>query len=312
MLTFFFAPIVLFLLLMRGAENSSAQTVCGQPQVASARIIGGSKAKVGAWPWQVSLRKNREHLCGGSLISNQWVVTAAHCFDGPLNPAEYKANLGEYELPRPFPSMVSASVSQIIVHPYYAGSGLSADIALMKLEEPVQFSQTIMPICLPNSSDSDRFSSGMTCSTTGWGVFIEGQELVARTLQETEIQIVDIEECNEKFQNQSSPFAVPENYTLIYKDMICAGDPEGKKDSCQGDSGGPLSCKLDNTWFLAGITSFGAGCGNPFQPGVYTRTSSFMDWIQDTVAQNAAPWSHASCATFFLLPLLLILSNTLV
>ncbi|XP_008115752.1 serine protease 27 isoform X2 [Anolis carolinensis] len=311
MLTFFCAPFVLFLLLMRGAENSSAQTVCGQPQVPLARILGGSKAKVGAWPWQVSLRKNREHICGGSLISNQWVVTAAHCFDGPLNPAEYQVNLGEYELPKPSPSMVSASISEIIVHPYYAGLGLSADIALMKLKEPVQFSQTILPICLPNSSDPDSFSSGMTCSATGWGAFIREKGLIARILQEIEIQIVDIEECNKRYQNESSQF-VPENYTLIYKDMICAGDLKGKKDTCQGDSGGPLACKLDNTWFMAGITSFGPPCGVSTQPGVYTRTSSFVNWIQDTMAQNTAPWSHASCVTFFLLPLLLVLSNTVV
>ncbi|KAH0626590.1 hypothetical protein JD844_001664 [Phrynosoma platyrhinos] len=240
-----------------GAENSSAQTACGRPQMASPRIIGGNNAKEGEWPWQVSIRQNRGHLCGGSLISNQWVVTAAHCFHGPLDPTQYKVNLGEYELTKPAPSMISASISQIIVYPYYAGAKVGADIALVKLNNSVKFSRTILPICLPNSSDPDPFSPGMTCSVTGWGTI---------TQQETELETE------------------------------------------QGDSGGPLACKLNGTWFLAGIVSIGLGCANTIQPDVYTRTSSFMDWIQDTMAQNAAPWNHRKCSTLVFLPLLLVLS----
>ncbi|XP_042328188.1 serine protease 27-like, partial [Sceloporus undulatus] len=215
-----------------GAEKSSAQTACGRPQVASPRIIGGTNAKQGEWPWQISIRKNRGHTCGGSLISNQWVVTAAHCFEGPLDPTQYKVNLGEYELPKPAPTMISASISQIIVYPYYAGDVLSGDIALVKLNEPVKFSRTILPICLPNSSGPDPFSPGMSCSATGWGSFVN-KGPIARTLQKIDIEIVDIEECNKRFQNKTSPLPLPENYTLIYEDMICAASPDGKKDTCQ-------------------------------------------------------------------------------
>ncbi|XP_053119744.1 serine protease 33-like [Hemicordylus capensis] len=297
---------------MGGAENSSAQRVCGQPKVHSTRIVGGKKAEEAEWPWQVSVRENRVHVCGGSLISSQWVVTAAHCFEGPLKPAEFRVHLGEYELPKPAPTMVSSAVSKIVVHPYYAGDGLSADIALVQLEEPVNSSRTILPVCLPSTVEPDPFPVGMTCSVTGWGRLYPDASFLTRTLQELEVPILGVDECNNMYQNDSSTETetVPEGYKLIYKDMICAGYPEGKKDSCQGDSGGPLACKKNGTWFLAGVVSFGLGCSEPNRPGVYTRVTSYMDWIQRTIAENAAlhggsHLSKANPATFLLLLLLL-------
>ncbi|XP_061444113.1 serine protease 33-like [Rhineura floridana] len=284
------SQLVLLLLLLRGAENTSAQKVCGQPKVHSPRIVGGQKAEEGEWPWQVSIRENRLHVCGGSLISSHWVVTAAHCFEGPLNPLRYRIHLGEYELPKPARTMVSSAVSQIIVHPYYAGDGLSADIALVRLEEPVNISRTILPVCLPNASDPDPFPVGMSCWVTGWGNLYPDASFLTRTLQELEVPIIDVDECDKMYHNDSTADTdteiVPTGYRLIYNDMICAGYAEGKKDSCQGDSGGPLACKLNDTWFLAGVVSFGLSCSLPNRPGVYTRVTSYMDWIQHAMAKN--------------------------
>ncbi|XP_062993333.1 serine protease 27-like [Elgaria multicarinata webbii] len=309
MLSLCCSQIVLLLLLLRGAENHSAQKACGFPHVFSPRIIGGKKAEEGEWPWQVSIRRNRLHICGGSLISSQWVLTAAHCFEGVLNLHEYQINLGEYDLPKPVPSMVSSAVNQIIVHPYFAGDGLSADIALVRLEEPVNFSRTILPVCLPNSSDPDIFPVGMACWVTGWGQISPDVNMVARTLQELEVLIIDVEACNEMYHNESDSYAMPEGYRLIYKDMICAGYPEGKKDTCQGDSGGPLVCELNGTWYLAGVVSFGFECAKPSRPGIYTRVTSFMNWIQHTMEQNVAPSGRAISDTLLLL--LLALTNVL-
>uniref|UniRef100_A0A8C5SH11 Peptidase S1 domain-containing protein n=1 Tax=Laticauda laticaudata TaxID=8630 RepID=A0A8C5SH11_LATLA len=259
--------------------------LCGQPKVHSSRIVGGKRAEEGEWPWQVSIRENRLHVCGGIA-------------DLPLVASKYRVHLGEYELPKPASTMVSSAISLIVVHPYYAGVGLSADIVLLKLEEPVIFSRTILPICLSTVGDPEPFPVGMMCWVTGWGdLYPDGDTLpptsfVTRTLQKLEVPILDVDKCDEMYHNDSSSSDIdtevlPKDYKLIYDDMICAGYPEGKKDSCQGDSGGPLACKLNGTWFLAGIVSFGVGCSEPNRPGVYTRVTSYMDWIQHTIEKNS-------------------------
>ncbi|XP_053117453.1 serine protease 30-like [Hemicordylus capensis] len=205
--------------------------------------------------------------------------------------------------------MVSSAVSQIILHPYYAGAGLSGDIALMRLKKPVSFSRSISPICLPSASGPEPFPVGMKCWITGWGHAFPKAPLIARTLREVEVPILDGDECDQMLHNNTSDTT---NSTSVHDDMICAGYQEGQKDSCQGDSGGPLACNQNNTWFLAGVVSFGLGCGEPNQPGVYTRVTSYMDWIQRTMAENnGTHLSRASGVTFLLLHLLLGLTNML-
>ncbi|XP_066486199.1 serine protease 27-like [Tiliqua scincoides] len=307
MLSLCCSQIGLLLLLLAGAESSLSPKGCGRPKMHSPRIVGGSRSVEAEWPWQISLRENRLHICGGSLISSQWVVTAAHCFEGPLDPEQYKVNLGEYELPNPAPSMVSSDISKIIVHPHYAGDGLSADIALVQLEEPVTFSRTILPICLPSSLDTDPSPVGMACWVTGWGRSYSEASFLSRTLRKVEVPIIDVDECDTMYHNDSDSETetLPGGYRLIYNDMICAGFAEGKKDSCQGDSGGPLACKHNGTWFLAGVVSFGLGCSEPNRPGVYTRVASYTDWIQHTIAENEAIHDSAYLLMSSSVPLLL-------
>ncbi|KAJ6654373.1 hypothetical protein lerEdw1_006966 [Lerista edwardsae] len=315
--------VLLLSVLLRGAENSAVQEACGQPKLSSPRVAGGQNSEAGEWPWQVSIRVNGRHLCGGSLISPEWVVTAAHCFsEAPIAPL-YRVHLGEHDLPKPAPTMVSSAISRIIMHPYFAGAGLSADIALVRLAKPVPFSRTILPICLPATSDPDPFPVGMKCWATGWGKAFPNAPLIARTLQEVEVPILGNDECDQMLHmhNKTSLDSIlkrpiiPEGYRLIYEDMVCAGYQEGKKDVCHGDSGGPLACKKNDTWLLAGVVSFGLECARPFRPGVYTRVTSFMPWIQRTMEQNAdssgsAPFLRASSASFSVL-LLLILPSSL-
>ncbi|KAH0626615.1 hypothetical protein JD844_001695 [Phrynosoma platyrhinos] len=186
---------------------------------------------------------------------------------GPLAPFMYRIHLGEYELPKPSDSMVSSAIGQIIVHPYYAGDGLSGDIALVRLKEPVSFSRTILPICLPTTTDPEPFPVGMPCWVTGWG--------------------------------------------NLYPDDSF----ESLWTKAMGDSGGPLACKQNNTWYLAGLVSFGLSCSEPNRPGVYTRVTSYMDWIQRTMAKNTATSggvhvSTAKSATLLVLPLLLSIFHT--
>ncbi|XP_078508726.1 transmembrane protease serine 9-like [Lissotriton helveticus] len=249
--------------------NTIPPGVCGHPTISN-RIVGGQDAQEGSWPWQISLEKNGNHICGGSLITNQWVVSAAHCFSRPIYSSSYVVRMGAYQLSSNSYNEVRSNVINIWVNWNYTSTGTPGDIALLELESPVTFTDYIQPVCLPSASI--QLPVGMSCVVTGWGAIREGVSLpYPRTLQEVEVPIVDQQVCNSLYGN-----------SILY-DMVCAGNLEGGKDSCQGDSGGPMVCKFGSTWLLAGIVSWGQGCARPNYPGVYTRVSVYEDWIRQYV-----------------------------
>uniref|UniRef100_A0A8C8SCH9 Peptidase S1 domain-containing protein n=1 Tax=Pelusios castaneus TaxID=367368 RepID=A0A8C8SCH9_9SAUR len=251
---------------------------CGQP-VISGRIVGGSNAKNGSWPWQVSIREGGTHICGGSLIAESWVVTAAHCFE--LQKSSYSVNLGEYQLLNPSADVVSSLIKELYLHPNYTDIGSSGDIALIELETPVDFSDVILPVSLPASSV--EFPEGMECWVTGWGDTQYDESLTApKTLQELQVPLIDRDTCNSLF-NTGSYIDDPSEPNPIKEDMICAGYPQGGKDSCQGDSGGPLVCDWGGVWLLAGVVSWGVECALPNRPGVYTLLPPYANWIQSYI-----------------------------
>ncbi|XP_018429100.1 PREDICTED: serine protease 27-like [Nanorana parkeri] len=270
----------LSLLLTTGLHLSSSYSVCtgcGKPMT-SDRIVGGQDAFYGEWPWQISLRKNGYHICGGVMIDSQWVLTAAHCFVRPYSPADYMVNLGAYQLS--IPSGVMSQVSAINIHPIYQRDGSSGDIALIKLRNSIQYTDYIMPICIP--AENVQFPSGINCYVTGWGSMNQGVSLPSpQTLQKVQLPIIEQKECDAMY-HINNPTLSP-NKTIIQWDMICAGFEKGQKDACQGDSGGPLACKWDGSWLLAGIVSWGFGCALANRPGVYTRVTSYSSWIQQYV-----------------------------
>uniref|UniRef100_A0A8C0JCT8 Peptidase S1 domain-containing protein n=1 Tax=Chelonoidis abingdonii TaxID=106734 RepID=A0A8C0JCT8_CHEAB len=247
-------------------------SACEQPK-GSPRIVGGNDAKNGSWPWQVSIREGSNHICGGSLIAESWVVSAAHSI--PVwDKSAYLVNLGEYQLLNPSESLVSFPIKEIYRHPSYTDIGFSGDIALVELETPVKFNSVIRPICLPASSV--EFPSGMECWVTGWG---DTQYGAPKTLQEVQVPLIDRDTCNSLFNTGSYPDD-PQGINPIKQDMICAGYPQGEKDACQGDSGGPLVCEWDSAWLLAGVVSWGVECARPNRPGVYILLPPYADWIQ--------------------------------
>ncbi|XP_075422722.1 serine protease 33-like [Ascaphus truei] len=266
--------ILISISLAAGLSHTLAFTGCGKP-VMSDRIVGGQDSVYGEWPWQVSLRKNGYHLCGGSLINTQWVVSAAHCFIGANLASDYIVNLGAYQLSSPRGILVP--VKEIHIHPTFRQDGSSGDIALLKLQTPVQYDDYMMPICTP--THDVEFPIGFQCTVTGWGSIRPGVSLpTPQTLQKVQLPIIGHSECDAMY-HFGNP-SLLRNQTLIQWDMICAGYKEGRKDACQGDSGGPLVCLWNGTWLLTGVVSWGFSCADPNRPGVYTRVTAYSDWIK--------------------------------
>uniref|UniRef100_A0A8C0H9Z8 Peptidase S1 domain-containing protein n=1 Tax=Chelonoidis abingdonii TaxID=106734 RepID=A0A8C0H9Z8_CHEAB len=212
---------------------------CGQPRI-SGRIVGGADAPRGRWPWQVSIQRNGQHFCGGSLISAQWVVSAAHCFQLSALVSSYRVNLGEYQLSNPSRCRISSPVSQIFVHPNYSSTWKSADIALLQLTEPVQYTNEILPVCLPGPSHS--FPDNHMCWVTGWGRIDSEVSLPPpKTLQEVQVKLIDTAACNALYNINPAPNI---GRDPIKPNMICAGYAEGQRDSCQVSEGsGPTGCR---------------------------------------------------------------------
>uniref|UniRef100_G3VC91 Peptidase S1 domain-containing protein n=1 Tax=Sarcophilus harrisii TaxID=9305 RepID=G3VC91_SARHA len=270
---------------------------CGRP-LRQDRIVGGSDAPLGKWPWHVSVHKFGRQICGGTLISESWVVSAAHCFVFPRNfslipPEQFTVAVGVHsQLSLMLNSAVSAGmhqivkVSDILVHENYSGVLHGNDIALLRLAQPVNFTEYVQPICLPRANHS--FPHGASCWATGWGHVQEKVRQLPQSgliLQQLELKIIGPKECQCLF-NYKGPFNITGK---LLPTMLCAGYKEGKRDTCQGDSGGPLVCEEQGQWFLAGITSFGHGCARRNRPGVFANVVAFEDWIRERVEGAAFP-----------------------
>ncbi|KAM5228055.1 prostasin isoform 2-T2 [Ctenodactylus gundi] len=250
--------------------------LCGT--VFQARVTGGTSAAPGQWPWQVSITYDGVHVCGGSLVSDQWVLSAAHCFPSEHPIQAYEVRLGAHQLDS-YSSDVR-TVEKTISHPSYREEGSEGDIALLRLSRPVSFSRYIRPICIPAANAT--FPNGLNCTVTGWGHVAPAVSLQSpRPLQQLEVPLISRETCNCLYHIN----AKPEEPHTIQQDMLCAGYVKGGKDACQGDSGGPLSCPVQGVWYLAGIVSWGDACGAPNRPGVYTLTSNYASWIRHHAAQ---------------------------
>uniref|UniRef100_A0A8C9EJM7 Chymotrypsin C n=1 Tax=Pavo cristatus TaxID=9049 RepID=A0A8C9EJM7_PAVCR len=258
---------------------------CGQPAVPpllGARVVGGEDARAHSWPWQISLQYSRNgawsHTCGGTLISPSWVLTAAHCISSTLT---YRVVLGEHNLAVEDDGAVVAEVEKIIVHEKWNSFLVINDIALIKLSEPVQESDTIQAACLPPSGL--ELENGYPCEITGWGRLWTNGPL-AEVLQQALLPVVDYATCS-----QSDWWG-----GLVRTSMVCAGG-DGVVSGCNGDSGGPLSCQRDGLWEVHGIVSFGSswGCNTVKKPTVFTRVSAYIDWINEVRGNNrpcVPPW----------------------
>uniref|UniRef100_A0A8C3WNK5 tryptase n=1 Tax=Catagonus wagneri TaxID=51154 RepID=A0A8C3WNK5_9CETA len=286
------AVALLLLLLRTGTQGAEASSVCGRQRMLN-RMVGGQDAMEGEWPWQVSIQRNGSHLCGGSLVTERWVLTAAHCFLNTSATSLYRVLLGARQLERPGPHAVYAQVKRVERNPMYRGMASSADVALVELAAPVTFTAYVLPVCVPDPSVV--FEPGSHCWVTGWGSPSEQERLPnPRILQKLAVPIIDTPTCNMLYRTDGEESGLQPK--AIKDDMLCAGFAEGKKDACKGDSGGPLVCLVGQSWLQAGVTSWGEGCARRNRPGVYIRVTSHHVWIRRIIPElqfrQARPGGH--------------------
>ena len=299
-----FSRLAIGIVIALGLTATAAQA-----RMVDGKFISGGEPVVddGAWPWQVRLFESHDPdsgFCGGSLISNQWVLTAAHCVV-EFGKTTQSVVVGYGSVYQSKLKMVDSA--KVIANPGY-GTKDKGDLALIKLKEPLA---NVTTIGLADPATEQTITApGSKLTVTGWGAvwdfqgfeaaestrdglrMVSPHKLLTRNelsspdqLRQVQIELIPGDECKASYvafgEATSAELAITGN-------EICAGSPSGAKDSCYGDSGGPLVASAGDGkgYVQVGIVSWGVQCGNPALPGVYSRISQFGTWIKDTMAQN--------------------------
>uniref|UniRef100_A0A7E4ZSX5 Neurotrypsin n=1 Tax=Panagrellus redivivus TaxID=6233 RepID=A0A7E4ZSX5_PANRE len=234
------------------------------------RIVGGFDTVPGAYPWTAAVRFKHggTHHCGAAVIGNRFLLTAAHCFDEDRSPGTYIVAVGVWDSTLNQNTEQLRNVSVIHLYPFYEDI-FQHDIALVEVETPLYFTPYVQPICLPPLGF--KYVVGQQCVVTGWGsngtVGISSSDQLKAAI----LPILDRDQCL-----QASTV-----YSAMSQTAFCAGYLEGGVDACQGDSGGPFACEYDGHFYLAGIISWGEGCAQKGQPGIYTMIVPYLSWIQN-------------------------------
>jgi secreted trypsin-like serine protease len=242
----------------------------------SFKVVGGKPARIADYPWQVSLGvagipdPYYAHVCGGSIYAARWIVTAAHCVRATAA-GDIVVTAGTDKLGQ---GGTRANVKRVFINPRFIAATLDSDIALMELAAPLPLGAAMMPVDLMTPAEETAWLSAVQAlATVGWGATEEGGRPV-RNLRHVLVGYVPPKDCNGALSYDGK----------ITGNMLCAGNLAGGQDACQGDSGGPLSTAVQGRTRLAGIVSWGEGCANPGQVGVYTRVANFANWAAACVA----------------------------
>ncbi|KAL4702949.1 hypothetical protein ACJJTC_008727 [Scirpophaga incertulas] len=233
------------------------------------RIVGGHNAEINEWPWIVALFNGGRQFCGGSLMDDRHVLSAAHCVAHMTSwdVARLTARLGDHNIRTNTETQhVERKIKRVVRHRGFDMRTLYNDIAILTLDQPVKFTKNIRPVCLPSGG---RAYAGQMATVIGWGSLRESGPQPS-TLQEVTIPIWSNSDCRLKY-GAAAPGGIVDH-------MLCAG--KANMDSCSGDSGGPLMVSDTGRWTQVGVVSWGIGCGKGQYPGVYTRVTAFLPWIQ--------------------------------
>jgi len=243
-------------------------------------VVGGNEVEENSYPWMAALGSRALNnggvrwFCGGSLISKNMILTAAHCVQNSglsLDMVRLGAhNLGESA----FEDVDDYTPKQVIVHPDYKDNGSfpEHDIAVIVLQTKdsgVRMRKEVSPVCLP--SPNTQIPAGSPVLVAGWGATSEGG-LGADRLQEVTVEVTGSLRCRTAYKQLVG--------ADIGDDILCAGLEEGGKDACQGDSGGPLVSEQGGSFHLVGVVSAGLGCARRNVPGLYADVARHVDWIQ--------------------------------
>ena len=243
--------------------------ICSGGEGSDAFIKGGSEAEEGDWKSVVAIYKDKQFICGGTIIDREIILTAAHCLAAIYKKGEgafYTVRAGMLRKQSSSPWEQHRFIKEVIINSNFNKIFLSHDVALAKLNQSLAINKQVQTACLPQHKEMFP-AVGSTCRAAGWGdLGWEGQE--AQQLMTGKVPIKPT--CTRSYNNLEF--------------QICGGYNEGGKDSCQGDSGGPLYCNTEKKgeWYLAGVISHGKGCGSPGEAGVYVRLSYYLPWIKVT------------------------------
>jgi len=246
---------------------------CGQP-VRNARIVNGNETLPGAYPWAIGIQFVDKLYCGGTLVNARFVITAAHCVKG-ISRSRIKLIIGDHDRRINESRQETRYIQQVFIRPDFEKATFNNDIALILMDREVQFSNSVRPVCLPNT---DRSYNGQDTTVLGWGKLSEGG-LPAKLLQEATVPIMTQRKCRHETKYRTKE---------ITENMICAGYDNGIIDACQGDSGGPMVWRgsADQPFTQIGIVSWGQGCARAGYPGVYTRIGRYIEWIIGVMTDN--------------------------
>ncbi|XP_075399005.1 serine protease 38 [Tenrec ecaudatus] len=259
---------------IRSTTVLNSHKACSRSTI-QGRIMGGQDAPERRWPWQVSLHYGGFHLCGGSILNEYWILSAAHCFQ--------RANLHGYDV---FAGLIKLNaagqhtqwfeLNKVIIHPTYKlYHPVGSDVALVQLKSPLEFSASVFPVCLATTEVTDW---KLNCWATGWGLS-QPKGTPSEILQEARLTLIPRNVCRLLY---GTPYT-------IRHDMLCAGNIINTKTVCEGDSGGPLVCEINQVWQQVGITSWGRGCSHPMFPGVFANVSYFFPWIESEIRKAPLP-----------------------